>query len=342
MVKRNSVMRWAVVGTGWLAQDFALPAIELSSNGCVAALIDRNPEALAKASAQYPEARVSADLDNVLAQGDIDAVYIATPNHAHAGPTIAALRAGVPVLCEKPMAASLSDVQAMVTAARQTGTLLATAFDQRFHPAHIRIRELVAQGDFGDVTLVRIHYACWLPAQWSPWAGRPHDNWRIDPARAGGGAVIDLAPHGIDLAQTLVESPMLKLQALLQRRIHDYRSDQPVDDGGVLIGSLENETLVQLAVAYNCPDALPRRRLEVIGTRASLVAENTMGQTAGGTLTRFDADTGEAATIDFDIDSSPFVAQFEVFADAVAGTRPFPFAIERDLRSHELLESACR
>src|SRR3712207_5732818 len=286
----------------------------------------------------------------------------------------------------------------MVTAARDAGVLLGTAYDQRWHPAHVRLREMVPE--LGTVTAVRIVYCCWLPADWSPagrphdnwrvarapagggaaiglaphglalagvpvgeddvrlremvpemgtvtavrivyccwlpadWSpdGRPHDNWRVDRARAGGGAAIDLAPHGLDLAGVLLGEDVVELRALLQRRVQDY----PVDDGALLSGRTAGGVLVDLHVAFNTPDALPRRRLEVVGTRGMAVAVDTMGQTAGGSLTLHRPDPVD---VPFAGDP-PFAAQFAAFTAAVAGHAPWPYDAGRDLALHRLLLTA--
>ena len=150
-----------------------------------------------------------AALETFLATPGLEAVYVATPNHLHRPVVEAAARAGKHVLCEKPMATSLADAEAMVAACRENGVRYATAFDQRFQARHRRLRELVRDGRLGEITAVRVHYACWTPADWSPpTADGTHDNWRVDPARAGGGAFIDLAPHGLDLAQVLLGEPL--------------------------------------------------------------------------------------------------------------------------------------
>ena len=116
--------------------------------------------------------------------------------------------------------------------------------------------------------------------------------------------------------------------------MHDYG----VDDGALLTGTTDGGVLVSVHVAFNTPDALPRRRLEVVGTRAQLVAEDTMGQTAGGRLTRVDAD-GVSTDVPFDTTTSPFAAQLEAFSAAVGGGA-WPWPLERDLRLHSLLHAA--
>jgi predicted dehydrogenase len=323
---------WGIVGCGWVARDHLLPGLRATPGARLVGACDRDAVAAARLAAGSEDVLATADLDALLARPGLDAVYVATPNSAHRSVVAAAAARGVPVLCEKPLAADVADAEAIVAAC--AGRLAGTAFDQRFHPAHRRIAEIVAAGELGTVTAVRIVYACWLPPDWSP-DSSPHDNWRVDPARAGGGALVDLAPHGIDLVGALLGDDLEQLHVLLQRRVHAY----PVDDGAVLAGRTAGGVVFTGHVAFNTPDALPRRRLEVVGTRAQLVAEDTMGQTAGGRLTRHDAD-GTATDVPFDTATSPFAAQLAAFSAAVAGTADWPWPLERDLRLHRLLHSA--
>lgn len=316
---------WGVAGCGWVARDHALPALGSS----VVALHDLSAEAMARMPV---DAARCTDLEQFLAVPGLDAVYVASPNSAHRPLVEAAAAAGKAVLCEKPLAADVDDAEAMVRAC--DGLLLGTAYDQRWHPAHLALRDLVPS--LGTVTAVRVVYCCWLPADWTP-DGAPHDNWRVDPARAGGGAAIDLAPHGLDLVGVLLGEDVVELSARLQRRVHGYG----VDDGALLSGQTASGVLVDLHVAYNTPDALPRRRLEVIGTQGLAVAVDTMGQTAGGTLTVYDAfDPDGPRDVPFDRTVSPFAAQFAAFSAAVDGTGTWPYGAARDLRLHRLLLGA--
>ncbi|WP_413760593.1 Gfo/Idh/MocA family protein [Streptomyces sp. MMBL 11-3] len=360
--------RWAVAGCGWVARDHFLPGLLEAAAGLVkdardrhgshgiegavrasapvprlVAVTDRDPAAADLLAGRAPGARASAGLAELLAAYRPDALYVATPNHAHRPAVEAAAAAGVAVLCEKPLAADLGEAEHLVAACRRAGVLAATAFDQRFHPAHRAVRDAVAAGELGTVTAVRITYCCWLPPAWSP-DGRPYDNWRADPARAGGGAALDLAPHGLDLVGVLLGGDdVAELTALVQHRVHPY----PVDDGAVLTGRTGGDVLATLHLAYNTPDALPRRRLEVVGTRGQLTATDTLGQDAGGMLLRTDARTGDHVPVPFDTRVSPFAEQVREFSAAVAtvrgGTpveRAWPWPLRRDLALHRLLLEA--
>ncbi|MDD7938003.1 Gfo/Idh/MocA family oxidoreductase [Actinomycetospora lutea] len=323
---------WGVVGLGWVARDYVLPAIAADPAAHLVGVHDRDPAALEGLAPAYPH------LDDLLAAPDLDAVYVATPNHAHAPVVAAVAAAGIPVLCEKPLAHDVPSAKEMVAAT--DGLLAGTAFDQRFHPAHEVIAERIAGGDLGTVTTVRIVYGCWLPPDWhTPAGGR--DNWRVDPARAGGGAMIDLAPHGIDLTGRLLGEDLVDLVALTATTVHDY-ADPTADDTAVLAGRTAGGTLLSHHVSFSTADPLPRRRLEVVGTGAQLVAENTLGQDPGGTLTRIDASTGAAEPVAFDTGAGPFARQLAAFGAAVRGAATWPYPLERDLALHTLLmEASC-
>lgn len=324
-------MRWGIAGFGWVARDYMVPALE-AAGGAIVAVADPSP--IAQASAESASIVANDDAATMLGGTECDILYVATPNNLHADAVCAAAAAHVAVLCEKPMAASLADAERIAEAVESGGILFGTAFDQRHHPAHAAMRDRIAAGAVGTPTAIRIVYACWVDPLWSA-QGNGGDNWRADPAIAGGGAVIDLALHGLDLAQMLLGEPLVDLDIALQRRIHDY----PVDDGGMLTGRTAAETLVQLHVAYNHPEALPRRRLEVVGDAGLLVATDTMGQSAGGSLTHQDGRTGDVMPIPFDAALSPFTAQARAFAAAVAGA-PHDFSVARDIRLMRLFDAA--
>lgn len=324
------MVNWGIAGTGWVARDYVAPAIAASANGRLVAVHDRDPAALAA----MPDGPARFDsVTAFLATPGLEAVYIATPNHAHRALVEAAAARNLAVLCEKPMAATVADAEAMVSACRRAGVRYGTAFDQRFHPAHREMARLVAAGALGTVFAVRIVYACWLPPDWSA------DNWRVDRNRAGGGALMDLAPHGLDLATMLLADTVTEIMAMGQQRIHGY-ADPTVEDGASIVARMASGVLVQAHVAYNCPDALPRRRLEVVGTAGQLVATDTMGQVAGGTVVFTDAATGVARDVDVpDAHRSPFLNQVEAFADHVRGAA-FPSSPEADLHLMRLVVRA--
>jgi predicted dehydrogenase len=297
---------WGIAGWGWIARDFVAPAIARSTNGRLVATHDP---------------ALGTDLETFLATPGLDGVYVAAPNDVHAELVAAAAAAGKHVLCEKPMATTVADAEAMVAACARAGVRYGTAFNQRFHPAHVRLGELVAGGALGQVTQARVKYACETP----PWWGE--DDWHFDRARAGGGALFDLAPHGLDLLGVLLARELTEAVALHQRAVLDH----PVEDGAVIAARYE-EVLAVLQVSYAHPETLPRRELELVGTKGMAVARDTMGQDPGGTLAFLDAADGLPQLVAYDETADPFTREVEAFA---AGA--WPWTPERDLRVHASL-----
>ncbi len=333
MVTGKQQINWGVIGCGWVARDYVAPGVLACGNSRLVALCDRDEAALAAIAPEATGAHRTTNLDAFLQTPGLDAVYIATPNNSHRTLTEAAARAGKHVFCEKPMATRYADAVAMVKACEEAGVLYATAFDQRFQARHAALRALIQADALGTITTARIHYACWLPPDWA------EDNWRVDPERAGGGAFIDLAPHGLDLLQSLLGEGLEELHVMLQQRVHNYA----VDDGAVAIGRFPSGALALMNVAYNCRDAYPRRTLEIIGTEARAEAVDTMGQTPGGQLFLTDKEGRQREIfVAPEADVSPFQKGIEMFAGCLLQGRPFPFAPAGDLHTARLLDIALR
>ncbi|MDQ2746693.1 MAG: Gfo/Idh/MocA family oxidoreductase [Acidobacteriota bacterium] len=323
----RSVVNFGVIGGGWVARDYGIPAICEAENVALVAVCDTNAANLNQIKS-VDEIKRTTDLNEFLQTENLDAVYIATPNDSHRFLTERCAAAGKHVLCEKPMAVEYADAAAMVAACEKHGVSYATAFDQRFQARHLKLKNLIETGALGAISVVRIHYACWLAADWC--AG----NWRVDESIAGGGAFIDLAPHGVDLAQFLIGEPLTDFACFFQSKIHDYA----VDDGAAAIGKFAGGTLFSLNVAYNCPDEYPRRTLEIIGTERMATATNTMGQTAGGELVLIDK-TGKKEIVEIaeTEEVSPFRRQIEAFADGILKNQPFPFTPAQDLATMRII-----
>ena len=326
----KSKIGFGVIGCGWVARDYGIPAISAAENAELVAVCDVKIENLT-ALANDENLTRTTDLDEFLNAPHLDAVYIATPNDSHRFLTEKCAAHGKHVLCEKPMAIGFEDAQAMVAACEKFGVQYATAFDQRFQARHLKLKNLIENGALGAISAIKIHYACWLPADWCA------DNWRVNEKIAGGGAFIDLAPHGVDLAQFLIGENLTDFACFFQRKIQDYT----VDDGAVAIGKFADETLFSLNVAYNCPDEFPRRTLEIIGTKALATASNTMGQTAGGELILTDRNGARRAVEVAETDDiSPFRRQIEVFADCLLNDSAFPFTPTQDLATMKIIGAA--
>ncbi|GAB6880578.1 Gfo/Idh/MocA family oxidoreductase [Halorubrum gandharaense] len=188
-------------------------------------LVGRDEEALADAAERFGFANTETDWEAAIEE--VDVFYNLGPNHVHAEPSIAALEAGVPVLCEKPLAPSLEEAGAMRDAAAAADVPAGCAFNYRFVPAIRHARNLIADGDIGEIRQVRGRYLQdWLVDPEAPWA------WRMDADMAGSGALGDLGAHTIDLANFLVGDEVGGVDRV-SGHLQTFVDERPVyDDAG--------------------------------------------------------------------------------------------------------------
>lgn len=185
-------LRWGIIGCGQIAHDRILPAIDLATNGEVVALFDPDPERLARALLQAPDAATHNTLEGILGDVNVEAVYIATPNYLHAEQTVAAAEAGKHILVEKPMALDAAQGWQMVEAADRAGVTLMVAYMTLFNPAFQAAKRLVDTGALGEIVAARGRHSYRM----SPHALSPANTWRLDP-RHGGGPLMDVGVYSI-------------------------------------------------------------------------------------------------------------------------------------------------
>lgn len=236
---------------GFAAGALTLPGVSIS------AVWDADPEIGAAAAAQF-NTEFEPDLDTLLARDDIDAVIIGSENVHHARHTIAAAKAGKHVLCEKPLATTVEDAQAMVDACDAAGVKLQTAFPVRFAPSTVALRDAVRNGVIGKPLLVTARNPGYCPQRWF-----------VDPALSGGGAVMDHTVHVVDVLRWIFDAEFVEVYAEIATRIYDI----PVDDTGLLMMKMSNGLPVSLDTSWSRSDAWPTWggvTIEVIGEEGVL------------------------------------------------------------------------
>ena len=182
-------VRLGFIGLGWIGRK-RLDAIAERHDVGIAALADASDEKLDTAAAAYPQAVHARTLEELLATG-VDGVVIATPNGAHASQALQCLRAGVPVFCQKPLATTGASAMQVIEAAREANCLLGIDFCYRHVHGMAELRRRVLDGEFGAITSLDLRFHN---------AYGPDKQWCFDRAAAGGGCLLDLGVHLLDLA----------------------------------------------------------------------------------------------------------------------------------------------
>lgn len=252
-------LRWGILGCGDIARNTFAPCL-LHSPLCELVAVARRNGAEAKAFAeQFGVPDWYSDDAALLARPDIDAVVIATPPHVHCAQTVAAAAAGKHVLVEKPMALTPGECRTMIDACRAADVRLGVAYRRRLFPQVRLARRLIEEGAIGRVTLVRGHYSGWMGMT----AG---EAWRVDPDTAGGGAMMDMACHRLEVLLNL-GGPVTEVMAM----IGTVEQPWPVDDTGCLVLHFASGALGVHSTTLSSP---PRYDLvEIDGTLGKLILD---------------------------------------------------------------------
>ncbi|MCG7675481.1 Gfo/Idh/MocA family oxidoreductase, partial [Brucella melitensis] len=192
--------KWGLIGASTIAKEWVIGAIR-ATGGEVVSVYSTNAARGKTYADENGIARSVTSLDALLADPEIDAVYISTTNELHRDQAIAAAQAGKHILCEKPLALTIGDAHEMLKAARAAGVVAGTNHHLRNAASHRAMRDAVAEGRIGKVLGARVFHAVYLP---------PHlQGWRIERPDAGGGVVLDITVHDADtLRFVLGENPV--------------------------------------------------------------------------------------------------------------------------------------
>lgn len=311
-------IQWGVLGSGGIARRRTIPeGILPASNAVLAAVADAQPSVNTDVARQFG-ARAAASLDELL-ECDIDAVYLATPPAGHRDQTLACAAAGKHVLCEKPLGLSVPDAEAMVAACQRAGVRLGTAFMMRFQAQHRAALELIREGRLGQPVFGRAQLSCWYP----PLPGA----WRQDPASGGGGSLMDMGGHCLDLLEMFF-GPVRSVSCLTRRAVHDY----PSEDSAVAAVEFGSGALGVVDAFFCVPDEASQNRLELYGSRGGILARGTIGQSARGEMIAhienpagsYDALQARPSAAGIAIDPppvNPYRAEIEEFSQAILEDR---------------------
>lgn len=187
----NKGLRWGIVGTGAIAERFATE-LAFSDSGRLVAVASRAHETARAFAARHPGTKAHGGYAELYRDPEVDAVYVSTPHPFHASETIAALRAGKHVLCEKPLAMSLREAEEVIAEAARSGCFLMEAFMYRVHPRTTRVGEMVRSGALGRVLLIEASFS--FSTKFDPAS-------RLFAPELGGGGIRDVGCYTLSVAR---------------------------------------------------------------------------------------------------------------------------------------------
>jgi predicted dehydrogenase len=265
-MKREQV-NFGVIGAGGIARRRTIPGMLKAKNCRLVAVMDTvDPERVA---AEFNVSRAYHREADLLADPQVEAVYIASPAYCHARQIKMAAEAGKHILCEKPLTLRLDQARKAVALCRRRRVFLQEGYMMKFHGAHVRIKQLIDEGRLGRIVYLRAQLSCWYPLI--------KGAWRQDPRTGGGGALIDMASHLYDLIEYFA-GPIRRIVAMTGKVVQDYASE----DASTTLVKLESGAQASIDCFFCIPDEASRTRLEIYGSQGAVLAEGTIGQSRGG------------------------------------------------------------
>ncbi len=331
-------MKFGIVGCGGIADRRTIPGMMESKKVTITAVEDISEELAKKVAEKYGIDTFYTNEDDLLRSDDVEALYIGTPVWVHGEQIRKAADSGKHILCEKPLAGSIRETKKLIDYCARKNVTLQVGFMMRYHGYHIKAKEMVDSGAIGSPVMGRGQLTCWYP----PIEGA----WRQDPARGGGGALMDMAIHTVDMLRYLF-GEVTAVSSFNDTVTHDY----PVEDSGVILLKFQNGAYGVCDSFFNIPDEAAKGVLEVYGTRGSLMAEGTISQVAGGTMMAYlqGEDKGydaqqeragiEPKKIKADL-KNMYMAEVEDFIDAVENKRTPMNSGEEALKNFNIIQAA--
>jgi len=296
-------LRWGLIGASTIAREWVLDAIRAQPGNEVSAVLSTDAGRGVEFARAHRIASSHTELSRLLSDPAIGAVYISTTNELHKPQVLAAAAAHKHILCEKPLALTLSDAREMVTACASAGVVLATNHHLRNAATHHKIRELIRSGAIGQPLFARVFHAVFLP---------PHlQGWRLHKPDAGGGVILDITCHDADTLRFLLDAEPVEVVALAQQ---GALATNGLEDGVMAVLRFDNGVLAQLHDAFTVKHA--GTGLEVHGSEGSIVARDVMTQRPVGEVVLRNASGATTAAVEHE---NLYVRALRAFNAAVAG-----------------------
>ena len=319
-----SILRWGILSTANIAVEKVIPGMRAAKRAEVLGIASRDHARGEATAKQLGIPRSYGSYEALLADPDIDAVYVPLPNHLHAQWAIAAARAGKHVLCEKPLAMDAAEAQTIVDAARGAGVVLMEAFMYRQHPSWVAVRELIATGRIGRLTAVDSWFSYYL-----------EDPTNIRNIReVGGGALYDIGCYTVNLSRMLFGDEPTAVAATIVR--------DPASGVDTLISAILD--FPSGVATFTCSTRVePDQRVSIYGTTGRIEIEipfnippdlpTRVFVTAGGDPPV----SPDTETLTFE-PADPYGVEIDRFAEAVLDGQPVPVSGDDSVANMRVIE----
>lgn len=315
-------IKWGVISTATIAQNAVIPGIQESETGEVYAIASRNADNAKKVAQELEIPVAYGSYEELLANPEIDAVYIPLPNHLHKEWSIKAMEAGKHVLCEKPIALNTKEAQEMKDASKKYGVVLAEAFMYRYHPRYQMIQEVIDEGTIGEIR--GMHGTFTFNNAAAAENVRFKKDW-------GGGGLYDVGVYPISAARMILkEEPQAAT-------VHAFFSETHDQVDMMASGMLEFDHGV--ALSFDCGMwAASRNRLEILGTEGRIEVPSAF-VSHQNKEDHFFVVTNEG-TKEIEVPHvNQYALQADVIGESIRSGEPLPFPADDAVKNMNVLDA---
>lgn len=336
-------LRWGVIGAGGIADRRTIPGMMLAENAELVAVMDISEELSESIRQKYGAKRAYTSEEELLKDPEVDVVYIATPIVVHAKQAKLAADYGKHILIEKPLAMTSEEGEEVLRYCAEKGVQIAAGFMMRFGAHVMNMKEAIAQQKIGTVVSGYSQFTLWLPYE--------PGNWRQCKAKAGGGCMMDMAVHVIDLMEYITGMRVTKVGSFNENVAFSDHSEYDVEDTSTIMMRMENGAQFVVQTNFNIPDEAAKWRLEFFGTKGRLLGDTMIGQVDGGTLNAVFIEKNVAynATQDHDDDAgvqlegefgNMYTREIESFSDSILNGKPLKVPASDAVHVQRIMELA--
>ena len=341
MVPGNLKVRFGVIGAGGIADRRTIPGMMLSDKAELVAVMSPQIDKAEALKNKYGAKHAYCDAEELLKNNEIDAVYIASPVVRHAEQAKLAAKYGKHILLEKPIAMDCDEAEQVLEYCESRNVLVAAGLMMRFGTQINNMKSAITDGKIGQVVSGFSQFTLWLP----PEAG----NWRLQKKLSGGGCMMDMAVHTIDLVEYITGMKITRVAAMHETITFDY----DVEDTSTVLLRLENGAQVTVRTNFNIPDQAAKWSLDFYGTRGRLLGDTIIGQDDGGSCNaifldgnsdydpaqKHNDDTGVFLTGTF---GNLYTREIDSFCDSILNGNPLIAPARDALHIQRVMEAAYR
>jgi predicted dehydrogenase len=267
-------IKWGVIAAGGIADRRTIPEmLQVAHNSELIAVMDVVPERVQEVARKYGVRYSYTDEEDLLKNKEVEAVYIATPQHLHHQQVLLAVEYGKHILCEKPIAISLQQAEEMIEACHKAGVKLGLDYNMRLNVYNQEAKKIVDRGALGQLVMGRAQLTCWYP----PIPGA----WRQDISLSCGGSLVDMGSHCVDLLEYTMGMKAVEVVGFQGNLTQSYAPE----DTSTILFRFETGAHGIVDNYFNVRDEAAKNFLEIYGTKGSILASGTIGQDPGGTMT---------------------------------------------------------